>query len=155
MAQEWTAGPPGGMGLVGRPFQRAVIGLRPSRNTGYGWEALLGCQELSGGSPRWLGVVRRHSHWAGSGQTVLLRVPGVVRRPFRSNGCGREALPESWDWSGGPPDGPQVVRRLSRLAGNGRKALLEGREWLGVPPRGLGVIGIHFRRAGSGQESLP
>ena len=56
--------------------------------------------------------------------------PGVVGRPSRMSGSGREALtvgretfPNVWEWSGGPPGCPGVVRRPSRMSGSGRVTL--------------------------------
>ena len=63
--------------------------------------------------------------------------PGVVGRPSQRAGSGREAVPESWEWLGGPPRGLGVVgthsRRVGRpclRAGSRREALLEDEETL-------------------------
>ena len=63
------------------------------------------------------------------------REPEVVGRVGR----GWEALPESWEWSRGPPgelggsEGQGVVGRPSWRVGSGQEAIPEGREGLGVP----------------------
>ena len=48
---------------------------------------------------------------------------------------GREALPDVWKWSGGPPGCPGVVKRPSRMSGFGRVAFPDIQEWSVVPPK--------------------
>ena len=59
---------------------------------------------------------------------------GVVGRPSRMSGSGREALPDVREWSGGPPGCLGVVGRTSRMSGSSREVLPDVREWLGGPP---------------------
>ena len=53
--------------------------------------------------------------------------PGVVGRPYRKSGSGREALP------GG--------RNALLMSGSGREALADVQEWSGGPPGCMGVGG--------------
>ena len=46
--------------------------------------------------------------------------PGVVGKPSRMFGWGREALADVWEWSGGPTECPGVVGRPSLKSGSGR-----------------------------------
>ena len=41
---------------------------------------------------------------------------------------GRDALPNVWEWSGGPPRYPGVVERTSRMSRSGRETLPNVRE---------------------------
>ena len=87
--------------------------------------------------------------WEWSGYS--LGCPGVIKRPSRMSGSGREALPDVWggrealtdvqERSGVSPGFPGVVRSLSRMSGSVRKALPDVREWLGGPPGCPGVVG--------------
>ena len=52
---------------------------------------------------------------------------GSGREVSRMSGSGRKALPDVWEWSGGPPGSPEVVGRPSwvvgmpsRMSGRGR-----------------------------------
>ena len=51
------------------------------------------------------------------------------------SGSGSEALPDVWEWSGGPPGCPGVVGRPFQMNGSGSEALPDVWEWLGGPPR--------------------
>ena len=53
---------------------------------------------------------------------------GVVGRPARRSGWGREACPAVPDWSGGPPGGPGGVGSPSSRSGMGREANPEVRK---------------------------
>ena len=55
-------------------------------------EALSYVREWSGGPPGCAGVVGRPSRMSGSG-----------REACRISGSGRKAIPNVWEWSGGPP----------------------------------------------------
>ena len=53
----------------------------------------------------------------------------MVGRTSLMSGSGREALPtgwvalpDVWEWSGGPPEYPRVVGRPSRMSASGREA---------------------------------
>ena len=81
----------------------------------------------------------------------------MARRPSQSTGSAWVALPEGYEWSGGPPEhrewsehrewlnspprAPGGVWRLFRLAGSDFETLSNGRVWLVGTPRGLGEIG--------------
>ena len=67
-----------------------------------------------------------------------LGCPGVVERPSRMSGSGREALPDGRE---SLPDGREALldirdwfRRPFRMSGSGRVALLDVREWTEGPP---------------------
>ena len=62
--REWSRGPLGCSGVVGRP----------SHMSGSGREALPYVRERSGGPPIWPGVVGRHSRMFGSGREALPNV---------------------------------------------------------------------------------
>ena len=51
----------------------------------------------------------------------------MVEIPSWRAGRGWEALPEDWEWSGGPAKGPGVVGRPTQRVGTGREAITEGR----------------------------
>ena len=55
-------------------------------------------------------------------------------RPSRMTDSCRDALPEIWDWSGGPPECSGVVGRPSRMSRRGWEALTYVQEWSGGPP---------------------
>ena len=90
--------------------------------SGSGWEAHQVVRVRSGGPPG---------------------CPGVVGRPSRISGSGREALPNSLkahpdvqEWSGCPsgrsgvpPECPGVVGRPSRMLGSGRESIPDARLW--------------------------
>ena len=90
--REWSAGPPGCSGVVGRPFgmyrsgwetfQMSGSGQEASWMSGSGRLALLDVREWSGGPPECTGVVGRPSG-----------CPGVVGRPSQISGKGWLALP--------------------------------------------------------------
>ena len=90
--------------------------------------------------------------------------PGVVGRPFRMSGSGRETLadvPEFWEalldvrqLSGGLLY-VRVVGMPSRMSESGREALPNVQEWSGGPPGCLAVIVRPSRMSGSGREALP
>ena len=65
-----------------------------------------------------------------------------------------EALPDEWEWSGGPPGCPGVVGRPSRMSGSGREALPDDPKWSGDPPECPGVVGRLFRMSRGGGEAL-
>ena len=57
------------------------------------------------------------------------------------SGSSLEALPDIWQWSGGPPKcskaptgSPVVVGWPSQMSGSGREALTDVQEWSGDPP---------------------
>ena len=70
----------------------------------------------------------------------------------------QEALPDVWEWSGGPPEFSGVVGWPSRLSGSGRETLLDVREWweaLSKVQEASWMCGRPSRMSGSGQEALP
>ena len=78
------------------------------------------------------------------------------------SGCGREALPDDREWSGGRNRSPGVVRRPTRVVGRssrksgcGREDLPDVSEWSRGPLECPGVVGKPFRMTGSGQEAIP
>ena len=104
--REESGGPPGGVGVVGRPSRR--VG-KSYRRTGRRREALLeGWEYLQEG---WEAFLE-----AGSGQ-----------EPFSE---GRDVLPEFWEGSGGPPGGPERVERPSQRAERGWESRPECQEGL-------------------------
>ena len=64
-------------------------------------------------------------------------------RPTRMTGSGREAFPDVWEWSGGPPECLGVVRSPSRMSGSGLEALPDVR-----------VFGMPSRMFESGREAV-
>ena len=81
-------------------------------------EACPDVQEWSGGSPGCQGVV-----------LIPSRMSGVVGRPSRMFGSGREALQNVREWSGYPPRCLGVVGSPSQMFGSGRDAIQDVREW--------------------------
>ena len=57
------------------------------------------------------------------------RCPGVVGKPSRMSGIGREALRDVREWSGVPLESPVVVGMPYRMSGNCREALPDVQEW--------------------------
>ena len=90
---------------------------------------------------------------------------GVVGRPTRMSGSGREAILDVRELSGGPPGSPEVVEGLFQMSGSGREALLDARDLTGGPlecqevverpPVCLGVVGGPSRTSGSCHVTLP
>ena len=107
--QKLSEGPPGGPGKARRPSQKA--GRRwEALPVGRGWgKAFLGLCELSGGPPRWLGVVGSHSRWDSSGQEALPEHREWFKRSSRNAMSGWVAIQECQEWSGGPPGGTGVI----------------------------------------------
>ena len=88
------------------------------------------------------------------GGDALTGCPGVIGKPSRISGSGREALPDDrewsgvypdvreWseanknvrEWSGGPSESPRVVLRPSWMAVTCQEALPNVRVWSGGPP---------------------
>ena len=134
--REWTGGPSGGPGVVGRPYRRV----------GSGWEELQNDCEWSGCHTGEQGVVGRPSRRAGSGREAIPK--------------GREALPEGWEVPHGVPGVVWMHSqrpgsgREARRAGSGCTALTEVLERSGGSHRGRGIVGKPSWMAGSGQESL-
>ena len=136
----WSGVPPGGPGVVGRPFRRSGVVGRPSRRSGSGRETLLEIWEWSGSSPK----VRELSRFTPVGSGMVWRPsrgPRVVDMPSRRSGSDRGNIFEVRVWSG--------------VVGSGRETLPDFREWLRGPPGGPGVIGRPSRRFGCGREGLP
>ena len=78
--QEWSGGPNGCSGVVGRPSR--LVGM-PFRMSGSGREALLNVQE-------WSKALSDVQLWSG----VPTGIRGVVGRPTGKSGCEREVLPD-------------------------------------------------------------
>ena len=145
---------------------------RSSRRSRSGREAFLEVREAQPEAQEWLGgshggqgVVGKPSRSFESGRKWLgglpgvpggpPKGPGVFGRPSQRSGCGREALPEFWEWSG-------VVGNASRRSKSGQKDLLVVRERSGGPLGGALVVGRPSRTSGrpsrrseSGWEALP
>ena len=77
-------------------------------------------RELSGGPTERLGVPPG--------------CPGVVGRPSRMSGSGRESLPDVREWLRGPPGCPEVVERPYRMSGSGGEDLPDVWQGSGDPP---------------------
>ena len=80
------------------------------------------------------------------------------------SGSDWEALPDVWEWSGGPPRCPgdvgrtsrmSVFRMPSRMSGSARKDLPDAREWSVDPAGCAGVVGRPSRLHESGRQTLP
>ena len=85
------------------------------------------------------------------------------------SGCGRETLPDVWEWSVRPPECLHGVGRPSRMSGSGREGLQDVQEWSRGPPGCPGVVlilsrmfgrtsrmyGKTSRMSGSGPDTLP
>ena len=134
---------------------------------------------MSGSGPDTLPDVRKdlpdHREWLKGPSGIQ----GVVRRPSRMAGSGRETLPDVWVWSGGPLGCLGVVgslfkmsgvvlipSRMSgrtsqksggtyRMSGSGRLALPNVQEWSGDPPVCPGVVGRPSRMSGCGPDTVP
>ena len=91
--------------------------------SGIGREAFPDVREWSGRPRGCPGVVGRPSRMSGNGREAL-----------RMSGIGRKALQDDHEWSRGSPGCPGLVGRPSRMSGSGREALPDVREWLGGPP---------------------
>ena len=89
---EWSGGPPGCSGVVGRPSRMSGSGLEALPDVSVWSGVHTRCLRLVGRPPRCLGVVGRFSWMSGS-----------CRKAPRISGSGREALLDVREWSGGPP----------------------------------------------------
>ena len=158
--REWSGGPPGYPGVVGRPSRISRSGQETPRMSLCGWEALPDVREWwealpvvrewSVGSSGCLGVVGRPSRLFGSG-----------RETPRMSVCGWETLLDVLEWSGAPPRYPGVVGRPFRMSESGREAprmsvcgqeaLPDIQEYPGCPC----VVGRPSRMSGGGREHLP
>ena len=133
---EGSGDPPGGLGAVGRQTRSAEGVWRPSQRS-----------EMP---------TRRQAHkevWgclAGSPGGL-----GVVRRPSRRFGRGRETLPVDREGSAGPTGGPGGLGRSTWTAMSGREAHPVVLEGSGCPQRVSSGIGRSTQKAGRGQEGNP
>ena len=103
--------------------------------SGSGREALPDDREWSEAHPNWM---------FGRPSLVFGRpslISGKVWWPTRMSCSGlealldvREALPDIWEWSGGPPGCPGVVERPSLISVSGREALSDVRVCSVGPP---------------------
>ena len=75
--QEWSGGPPGCPGVVGKPSEMSESGRETLPDVPEWWEALLDVRQLSGG-------------------------PWMSGRPSRFFGSHWETIPDVREWSGGP-----------------------------------------------------
>ena len=87
--REWSGGPPGCPGVVGRP----------SRMSGSGQEALPNVRAWSRGHPECLGVVLIPSRMS----RITSRMSGSGQESPLMSRSGREVFPEVWEWLGDPP----------------------------------------------------
>ena len=69
--------------------------------------------------------------------------------------CGRYALPDVRDWSGGPFVGTRDVGRPSRMFGSIGDDFMEDREWSGGSRGFAGMAGKPSRRYGRCREAYP
>ena len=83
---EWSGGPAGFLGVVGRPSQMTGSGRRLSRISGIYREAHPDVREWSGGPTGCPVVVERHS-----------RMSESCQRPSRMSGIGRETIRNVWE----------------------------------------------------------
>ena len=111
------------------------------------------------GHPKGPGVVWRPSRRAGSGREALLEGHEDLLKdrewsegPSQRAGSGREAFPQGRERTRGPPGRPRVVGR----------AIPKGQVWLECPPGRPGVVrrpsqqvGRTSKSARSGREALP
>ena len=96
--QEWSGGPHGCPGMVGRPSRMSGSGRETVR---YVWEAFPEVREWSRGPPKCLGVDERPSQMSVSCPEVWETLPDVQE----------------------PPGSPGVVRSSSRMSVSGWEAL--------------------------------
>ena len=89
---------------------------------------------------------------SGSARDALPDVQGEVGRPSWKTGSGlealldvRAALPDVWEWSGGPSGCLGVVGRPSRMSGSVRGALPDVQERSGGVTGCLGEVFRPFR----------
>ena len=68
---------------------------------------------------------------------------------------GRDALPDIWELSGGPPGCPGVFKKPFWMSGIDQEALQDVREWSGGSPVCPGEVGMHARMSGSGPKISP
>ena len=169
---QWSEGPSGGLGVVGRdgrgweglpegregsvflPVGPGRVGS-PFRRARSNREALSEGREGTGGPLEGPGGVVMPSRRVGRSQEAHPKCRGVWKpsqKGQEESGVppglweGRKALPESREWLGGPGE----VRSPSKRAGRGQEALLESQEGLG----GQGKVGSPSQRAESGQDTL-
>ena len=90
--REWSGGPPGCPGMVGMP----------SRMSGSGQEAFSDFRDWSGGLRGDVAGPHGGLEVPPGGLGGPPGGPGVVGKPSRMSGSGREALPDVRWWSGGP-----------------------------------------------------
>ena len=149
--REWSGGPPECPGVVGRPSRMSERGLETLPDVRGDQGALMDVQQWSEVSPEC-------REWS----NVSPGCPRVVRRRSQMSVSGRKALPEVWDWwggplrcTGGPPKCQEVVGRPSQMFGSGREALPNVWEWSGGFPGCPGVVERPSRMFERGLEALP
>ena len=141
--REWSGGPSGCLGGVGRPTQMSVSGreahpdvrewsrvvVSPSWMSGSGREVLPDVREWSGGHSdlrEWLEALPDVREYSGSpiecpgGVGRSSRKSAVVRSSSRMTGSDREFFKDVQELSGAPPGCPGVVGRTFRMSGSGR-----------------------------------
>ena len=125
--REWSGGPLGGPGVVGRLSRMLGVVGRPYRMSESGREALSDVQEALPDFQGWLKCP-----------------PGCLRvfdRPSRTSGSCREALPDVREWS---EDLPDVLEALPGV----REALPDIQEWFGGSPGCPKVFGRSSQMSG-------
>ena len=118
-ARVWSRLPSGCPGVVGSPSEYPGVVMRLSQMSGRGWkslpyvpewwEALLDVRQLSVGPPD----VREAHPAVQESSKHNPGCPGVVGRPFRMFGNGREALSDVRERSKDYLECPRVIRRHS------------------------------------------
>ena len=103
--REWSSGPPGRPGVVGRPCRMSGSGGKSSR--------------MSKRLRRCPGVVRRPSQMFGSGWETLPEVQEALSNVREWS----EALQDIREWSRDSPGFPGVVKWPSQMSGSGRASL--------------------------------
>ena len=125
------------------------------------WEALLDIWERSGGPRRCPLVIGRPTRMSRRGREALPDgrevLPDVRSGQDASHMSGsvREAFPDVWEWSGGPPGCPGVVGMHSWMSRSGREAFPDVCKWLVRPPVCPRLVGRAYLMSVSGQEALP
>ena len=135
---EGSGGPPGGLGVVGRPSRRFGMGWEAHAEV---WETHPDVREGSGGPPIGPGGVGDPP----GGPVVIGRPTRRSGRPTQRCRRGRHAHPDVQEVSVDPPRGSEGVGRPIWRSGRGLEA----------HPLGTGVVGSHTKMPRRDQEAHP